>query len=313
MQVHQGLEDLPAFKHTVLSIGMYDGVHIGHQFIIHRLRDMAAKHGGESVLMTFHPHPRLVLHPDDNSLKLITTIEEKAELLEKMGLDHLVIVPFTEALSQMEAEDYIRELLVHYFHPRVLVIGYDHRYGKGRRGDIHLLREMGNELGYEVDEIPAQTVDDITVSSTKVRQALLEGDIATANEFLAYPFTLSGTVIHGEKVGRSLGYPTANLHIDNPYKLVPPNGIYAVWVEVDGARYMGALSIGYRPTFTSEKKRCIEVYILHFDGNLYGKTITLTFAARIRDEKKFDSKDALIARMATDVVEAEHLLASSAK
>lgn len=308
MHVHEGLENLPEFKNTILSIGMYDGVHLGHQFIIRRLCQLAKEQQGESVLMTFHPHPRLVIHPDDNTLKLITTIEEKALLLEEMGLDHLVIVPFSAEFSQIAAESYIRDVLVKYFQPKVIVIGHDHRYGKGRSGDIRLLQQLGGSLGYTVDEIPAQTVDEITVSSTKVRQALLQGDIATANELLAYPFTLSGTVVHGEKVGRLLGYPTANLHIGNPYKLIPPTGIYAVWVDVDGARHKGALSIGYRPTFTQDKKLCIEVFILHFKGNLYGKTITLTFVARIRDEEKFNSKEALIAQMNKDVEKTERLL-----
>jgi len=308
MQVHQGLEHLPFFQHTILSIGTYDGVHMGHLSIIHRLCELAKQYQKESVILTFHPHPRLVLNPDNNNLKLITTIEEKAAQLEILGIDHLVIAPFTPSFSQMSAEQYIEEVLVKYFHPKVIVIGYDHRYGKNRSGEIRLLQSMGPVCGFTVEEIPAETIDDIAISSTKTRQALLEGDMKTANEFLSAPFTLCGKVIHGEKVGRTLGFPTANIQVNDPYKLIPPAGVYAVWVDTEGGRYKGALSIGFRPTFTAEKKLTIEVYLLDFSGELYDKIITLTFVQRLRGDKKYESVDELVRQMEKDVLAVNSLL-----
>jgi len=225
MQTHKGLNQLPNFKNAVLTIGTYDGVHFGHQQIIKRINDIAHEIDGESVMLTFDPHPRLVLNPNDDKLKLISTIDEKEELLEKFGLDHLVIAEFSKEFAAMEAEEYVEKVLINNFHPKCIVIGYDHRFGKNRKGDIALLKKLASKYKYTLEEISAQTLDEISVSSTKVRNALLDGDIKHANQFLAHPFTIKGKVIHGDKIGRVLGFPTANIEISNPHKLIPASGV----------------------------------------------------------------------------------------
>ena len=260
MQIHKGLQHLPNFKNAVLTIGTYDGVHFGHQQIIKRLNDIAAEINGESILLTFDPHPRLILNPNDNKLKLISTIDEKEELLEKYGLNHLVIVEFSKEFASMEADEYVEKILINNFHPKKIIIGYDHRFGKNRKGNIDLLRQLSTKYNYEVEEIPAQTLDEISVSSTKVRTALLEGDIIQANEFLAHPFTIKGNVIHGDKIGRILGFPTANIEVSNPHKLIPASGVYAVKIKIKDTYYKGALSIGYRETVFDNSKLTIEVF-----------------------------------------------------
>jgi riboflavin kinase/FMN adenylyltransferase len=308
MIIHQGLEHLPDFKNAVLTIGTYDGVHAGHQAIIQRINQIAESIGGESVVLTFDPHPRLVLDGGSKDLKLISTIEEKIALLESFGLQHLVITPFSRDFASMEAEDYVRQTLVQKFHPKVIVIGYDHRFGKERKGDIHLLRKMGPEFGFQVEEIPVQTIDEISVSSTKVRNALMAGDIVTANQLLAHPFTLCGTVVHGDKIGRKLGYPTANILIKDPYKLIPPPGVYAAWVDVEGKRYQGALSIGYRPTVTEKGELRVEVFIRDFNKDIYGQELRLILMKKIRDDRKFENLDALILQMQEDVAQCWRIL-----
>ncbi|HRB69562.1 MAG TPA: bifunctional riboflavin kinase/FAD synthetase, partial [Chitinophagales bacterium] len=275
MQIHKGLQHLPNFKNAVLTIGTYDGVHFGHQQIIKRLNDIAAEINGESILLTFDPHPRLILNPNDNKLKLISTIDEKEELLEKYGLNHLVIVEFSKEFASMEADEYVEKILINNFHPKKIIIGYDHRFGKNRKGNIDLLRQLSTKYNYEVEEIPAQTLDEISVSSTKVRTALLEGDIIQANEFLAHPFTIKGNVIHGDKIGRILGFPTANIEVSNPHKLIPASGVYAVKIKIKDTYYKGALSIGYRETVFDNSKLTIEVFIIDFDGDLYNQQLDM--------------------------------------
>lgn len=309
MQVHRGFKHLPSFKNAVLSIGTYDGVHAGHQVIIQRLNEIAKDIDGESVLLTFDPHPRLVLHPQDKSLKLISTIEEKIHLLESFGLQHLVIAEFSVDFASMDAEKYVEEVLIKNFHPKKIIIGYDHRFGKGRTGDIQLLQALGPKFGYDVEEISVQTIDEISVSSTKVRQALASGDIKTANQYLAHPFTLSGTVVHGDKIGRTLGFPTANLKVTGEHKLIPTPGVYAVKVLIDNEILKGALNIGHRPTVTSDGELRVEVYILDYEGDLYDKEITLVFVDFIRKDEKFNSLDDLIQRMNQDIIEVRAALA----
>ena len=308
MQVHKGLDHLPVFKNAVLTIGTYDGVHVGHQVIIQRINELAAEINGESVVLTFDPHPRLVLNPNDRDLKLISTIDEKIALFEQFGLDHLVITPFSTAFASMDAQEYVEQVLVRRFHPKIIVIGYDHRFGKGRTGDIDLLRALGPQYGYTVEEISVQTIDEISVSSTKVRKALLEGNIRDANAWLAHPFTLHGEVVHGDKLGRTLGFPTANLNIADPYKLIPPPGVYAVWADIGTQRYQGALNIGYRPTVVDQGELRVEVFILDFNGELYGKDIRLVFVDHIRSDQKFDSLDDLIKQMHKDVDQVRTIL-----
>lgn len=301
MQIHKGINQLPVFKNTVLTIGTYDGVHFGHQQIIRRLKDIAREIDGETVLLTFDPHPRLILHPDDEKLKLISTIDEKEELLASFGLDHLVIAEFSKEFASLDAKEYVERILIANFHPKKIVIGYDHRFGKNRQGDIHLLRSLASTYHFEVEEIPAQTIDEISVSSTKVRNALLDGDIHTANQLLAHPFTIKGKVIHGDKIGRVLGFPTANIEISNPHKLIPASGVYAVKIKADGLFYKGALSIGYRETVFDNSKLTIEVFILDFEGDLYNKPLDIIFAAYLRPQIKYDNWDLLKVQIEKDV------------
>ncbi|MEZ5054180.1 MAG: bifunctional riboflavin kinase/FAD synthetase [Chitinophagales bacterium] len=302
MQVHKGIHHLPTFKNAVLTIGTYDGVHFGHQQIIKRINDIAKEIEGESVMLTFDPHPRLILNPNDNKLKLISTIDEKEELLEEFGLNHLVIVEFSKEFASTDAEEYVEKILVQNFHPKRIVIGYDHRFGKGRQGNIDLLRQLAPKYGYEVEEIPAQTLDEISISSTKVRNALLDGDIQQANEFLAHQFTIKGKVVHGDKIGRILGFPTANIEISNPHKLIPASGVYAVKLKIEDTFYKGALSIGYRETVFDNSSLTIEVFILDFDGDLYNKEIDMIFVQYLRPQIKYENWDLLKEQIEKDVI-----------
>lgn len=308
MNVFNGLDNLPDFKNAVLTIGSYDGVHFGHQQIINRVNTIAKEIGGESVLLTFYPHPRLILHPNDNTLKLITTIDEKIELLEELGLDNLVIVPFSQEFAQQDAEVYIENVLIKNFHPKYICVGYDHRFGKNRTGDYSLLNQLKTKFNYSLEEIPAQTIDEISVSSTKVRKALLSGDIQTANHFLAYPFKIKSKVIHGDKIGRILGFPTANIEVSDEYKLIPASGVYAVWVTIDQQKYKGALSIGYRETVFDNSELTIEVFILDFEQNIYDKSIELIFVDYIRPQIKYDNWDLLKEQIEKDVQQINAIL-----
>lgn len=301
MQIHKGLDKLPNIKNAVLTIGTYDGVHFGHQQIIKRINDIAHAINGESVMLTFDPHPRLVLNPNDDKLKLISTIDEKEELLERFGLNHLVIVEFSKEFSSMDAEDYVKKILVDNFHPKKIVIGYDHHFGKNRTGNIELLKKLETKYHYTVEEIPAQTLDEISVSSTKVRNALLSGDIKHANQFLSHPFTIKGKVIHGDKIGRILGFPTANIEISNPHKLIPASGVYAVKIKIDNKFYKGALSIGYRETVFDNSKLTVEVFILDFNGDLYNKNLDMIFVDFIRPQIKYENWDLLKLQIEKDV------------
>lgn len=302
MLIHNSLNHLPTFKNAVLTIGTYDGVHFGHQQIIKRINDIAKEIEGESVMLTFDPHPRLILNPNDNKLKLISTIDEKEELLEEFGLNHLVIVEFSKEFASTDAEEYVEKILVQNFHPKRIVIGYDHRFGKGRQGNIDLLRQLAPKYGYEVEEIPAQTLDEISISSTKVRNALLDGDIQQANEFLAHPFTIKGKVVHGDKIGRILGFPTANIEISNPHKLIPASGVYAVKLKIEDTFYKGALSIGYRETVFDNSSLTIEVFILDFEGDLYNKELDMIFVQYLRPQIKYENWDLLKEQIEKDVI-----------
>jgi riboflavin kinase/FMN adenylyltransferase len=301
MNVYYGFDQLPVFTNAVLTIGTYDGVHFGHQQIIKRINDIAREIDGESILLTFDPHPRMILHPDDPTLKLISTIDEKIELLKDYGLQNMVIVEFSPTFASTPAIDYIEHILIKNFHPKYICVGYDHRFGQGRKGDIHLLREFSAEYGYTVDELPAQTVDEISVSSTKVRNDLLKGDIREANLLLAHPFSMRGQVIHGDKIGRVLGFPTANIQIKSSHKLIPASGVYAVKVRIDDHFYKGALSIGYRETVFDNSCLTTEVFILDFDGNLYNQEIELIFVDYLRPQIKYDHWDLLKVQIEKDV------------
>jgi riboflavin kinase / FMN adenylyltransferase len=294
-------------KGAVVTTGTFDGVHMGHCKIISRLNEIAAKRGGESVLLTFHPHPRMVLFPDDHGLQLITTLEEKIQLLEEAGVQNLIIHPFTKEFSRITSIDFIRDILVNSLGTSVLVIGYDHHFGRNREGSFEHLRESGPLYGFDVEEISVQDVDEVAVSSTKIRKALLDGDLETANKYLAHPYQLSGTVIHGDKLGREIGYPTANMRVDNMNKLVPANGVYACYVLINDKKLKGMLNIGTRPTVNGQTKR-VEVNIFDFEEEIYGQQLVLELKGKIRDEKKFENMGQLKERLGVDKNLAERML-----
>lgn len=299
MIIHRSINEIAKINNPILTVGTFDGVHIGHQKIISRINEIAKEKGGESVLLTFHPHPRLVLFPDDDSLKLINTIDEKTSLLDQFKLDHVIYMAFEKQLSRMTPVEYVRDILVNKIGINTIVIGYDHHFGRNREGDIDLLRELGPIYDFEVIEISAQDIDDITVSSTKVRKAIEEGEIRTATEFLGHKFTLSGTVVKGQQIGRELGFPTANLQISDPNKIVPGNGVYAVKGKVNGQILRGMLNIGVKPTL-GNRDQSIEVHFFEFNEDLYGQEVTIEFVDRIRDEKKFENLQALKSQLIID-------------
>ncbi|MFT6167053.1 MAG: riboflavin kinase/FMN adenylyltransferase [Vicingaceae bacterium] len=307
MKVYKGLEEFEKLKNAIVTTGTFDGVHQGHRKILNRLIEVAKKNKGESVLITFFPHPRMVLQPDSD-LKLINTIDEKIELLREVGIDHLIIHPFTKEFSRTTSLEFVRDLLVNEIGTTKLVIGYDHHFGRNREGSFEHLKEFGPIYGFEVEEISVQDVDNVNVSSTKVRKALEDGEVDVAANYLGYSFFLQGVVVHGQKIGRELGYPTANVEIQNPYKLIPANGIYAVKVNVGNEMYNGMLNIGTRPTIEHSDKVSVEVHLFNFSEDIYGKEITVSLVQRIRSEKKFDNREALIAEMEKDKVRVEQVL-----
>lgn len=284
---------------SVVTTGTFDGVHLGHQRILEQVVQCAKKKQGESILLTFHPHPRMVLDPLHAGIQLLTTLEERKRLLERSGLDHLVVLPFTRELAQLSSGEFIREILVKKLRTRVLVIGYNHRFGKNREGSFAHLKEVAPEFGFIVEEIKAVDIDQNAVSSTRIRQSLHHGDIQTANALLGYEYSCSGTVIHGDHRGSSLGFPTANMEIQDPLKLIPANGVYSVTSSVGGVPYKGMMNIGTGPTFKG-KKRKLEVHLLGFTGDLYGETLQICFRKRIRDERTFAGPEELRAQLLKD-------------
>src|ERR1700754_438305 len=248
MRVYHHIDEFTAVKNAVVTIGTFDGVHIGHRKIISGIKELADSIGGETVILTFFPHPRMILHPGDESLKLITTMDEKAQLMEALGVDHLIITPFSRDFSNQTAEGYIRDVLVNKIGTKKIVIGYDHRFGKDRQGGLQDLLRLGPVYGFDVVEIPEQDINEVAISSTRIRNALLSDQIDLANSYLSYPFFITGTVIRGDQLGRQLGYPTANIVVEEKYKLIPSDGIFAVTVDVAGKEYKGMAYIGSRPT-----------------------------------------------------------------
>ncbi|MGN6417444.1 MAG: bifunctional riboflavin kinase/FAD synthetase [Pseudobacter sp.] len=300
MKVYHSTEQMPAFRNAVVTIGTFDGVHIGHQQILAQLKQEAARIQGETVIITFHPHPRKVVAAGQTPVFLINTIGEKIELLEKNGIDNLVIVPFTEEFARQTPEEYCEHFLIEKFHPHTVIIGYDHRFGQGRKGDYKLLEVYSDKLGFELKEIPAHVINESTVSSTRIREAILNGEIGLAKSLLGYDFFFEGKVVEGNKLGRTLGYPTANLQVAIEEKLVPGNGVYAVTVALpDGTQKNGMMNIGVRPTVDG-KKRMIEVNIFDFDKDIYGSTLRVYVKKYLRGEKKFDGLDALKQQLTMD-------------
>jgi len=278
-------------RQSIVTIGTFDGVHIGHKAILKRLVETAKKENLDSVVLTFFPHPRMVLQ-QKSDIKLINTINERTQLLENTGLEHLVIHPFTHAFSRLTALEYVRDILVNSLKAKKIIIGYDHRFGRNRNADIDDLKEFGKTYNFEVEEISAKELDDVAISSTKIRKALNEGDIDTANSYLGYHFMISGEVIKGKAIGRTIQYPTANLKLKESYKLVPKNGVYVVQSLIEGKRIFGITSIGTNPT-VGGKEKTIETHFLNFNEDLYGKEITIEFLKFIRDEETFDSVEIL--------------------
>jgi riboflavin kinase/FMN adenylyltransferase len=278
-------------RSSVVTIGTFDGVHIGHKAILKRLVNTAKAEDLDSVVLTFFPHPRMVLQTD-SSIQLINTISEKKELLEETGLDHLIIHPFTHAFSRLTAVEYVRDILVNRLKAKKIIIGYDHRFGRNRTATIEDLREFGKTYHFEVEEISAQELDEVAVSSTKIRKALLAGDITTANNFLGYPFMLSGKVVKGKAIGRTIKYPTANLQMESSYKLIPKKGVYIVQSVINNKTIYGITSIGTNPT-VGGKEKTIETYFLDFKEDLYDKILRIEFLTHIRDEENFENVDLL--------------------
>jgi riboflavin kinase/FMN adenylyltransferase len=283
---------------TVVTIGTFDGVHLGHRKILERITNNAKNTGLKSTVLTFFPHPRMVLQKDVD-IKLLNTLEEKKQILEGLGLDYLIIHPFTKQFSRLSATDFVRDILVNNIKAKRIIIGYDHRFGRNRNANIKDLISFGNTFDFEVEEIPAQEIEDVSVSSTKIRKALLDGDVETANSYLNYAYMLTGTVKKGRGLGRDFGFPTANLHIAEEYKLIPKNGAYVVKSHLDGKEYYGMMNIGFNPTVDGSKKS-IEINFFEFDGNLYEKKIQVALLHRIRDEHKFNSIEELKEQLKKD-------------
>lgn len=294
----QGLSNYDKPNPSVVTIGTFDGVHIGHRKILERLIGEGRRLGLQSTLLTFFPHPRMVLQKD-SQIKLLNTIGEKSAILEEMGLDCLVIHPFTREFSRMSAKKFVREVLVETLRVKKVIIGYDHRFGRNRNANIQDLQGFGNLLDFAVEEIPAQVIDAVSVSSTKIRKALEAGDLETANSFLGYTYMLSGSVEKGKRLGRDLGFPTANLKLGADYKLVPASGVYVVRSQIGGKPYHGMMNIGTNPTVGGSGQH-IEVHFFEFRGDLYGTSLEVCLLRRIRDEQKFDSLDALARQLAQD-------------
>lgn len=298
MEIHKGASAFKSDKPTVVTIGTFDGVHAGHQKIIKRLVDSARANNLESVILTFFPHPRMVLQKE-SGIKLINTIEERTDILEQSGIDHLVIHPFTMQFSRLTAREFVKEILVEKLRAKKVIIGYDHRFGRNRTANINDLKKFGEEFDFEVEEITRQDIEEVAVSSTKIRTALEEGRVEKANNYLRHPFSLKGEVVKGRGLGKEFNYPTANINIAEDYKLIPKNGVYVVRSVIEGETYFGMMSIGTNPT-VGGTSRTIESFFFKLDKDLYGKRLEIDLLIRIRDEKKFNSVEELKLAMKQD-------------
>jgi riboflavin kinase/FMN adenylyltransferase len=307
LKVYRKIEDFVPIKNAVVTTGTFDGVHTGHRVIISRINQIAKEIGGESVIITFYPHPQLVLHPEEKNIFVLNTEEEKISLLENYGIDHLIIIPFTKEFAAISYLDFIKKILIDKLHVKRLVIGYDHHFGKERKGSLQHLVDYGSKYHFEVEEISAQKIGDTEVSSTKIRKALLAGDILTANNYLGYDYLLKGCVVKGDHIGTSIGFPTANLEIADSNKLIPVNGVYIVKVKFENKIYGGMMNIGMRPTVNG-KKLAIEVNIFNFDKNIYSEFLNVYIIERLRDEIKFSGIGQLKEQLLVDKETAEKIL-----
>ncbi len=310
MKVYHDIHSFPKLPFPIVTTGTFDGVHLGHCTILEKLKSYRLVSGHETVVITFNPHPRLVLQPNDNKLELLNSLDEKIELLSKQGIDHLLVIPFDKNFAALSSLEFIEQILVKTIGTKKLVIGHDHHFGKNREGSFENLRQSGPQYGFEVEEIPAKDINHVAISSTKVREALHNGDIITANKFLGYQYKMEGIVVKGRQLGDTIGFPTANLEIIGQRKLIPQNGVYAVTVSIDNSIYQGMMNIGNRPTVETNGERKVEVHILNFSGNLYGKKLQISCVDRIRDEKKFTSLDELKSQLKEDKNQIKSLLSS---
>ncbi|GAB4345355.1 MAG: bifunctional riboflavin kinase/FAD synthetase [Flammeovirgaceae bacterium] len=300
MKVYRGVEEFSPLNYAVVTSGTFDGIHYGHQKIIERLKEVAAQCNGETVVITYWPHPRFVLNPDNQNLKLLTTLEEKIELLDFFEIEHLLIIPFNDSFSQLSSKNFIENIIVRQINTKKLVIGYDHKFGKNREGSFDYLKNNAHLYGFEIEEIPAQEIDEVAVSSTKIREALLKGQVEIANKFLCHPYSLKGRVVKGNQLGRKISFPTANILVEDSFKLVPANGIYAVRVNVRGNIYDAMLNIGNRPTIDDNLHKTIEVNIFNFQEDIYDEIITISFLHYLREERKFPNLEALKTQLFRD-------------
>ena len=311
MKIYTDLDQFKA-KRPVVTIGTFDGVHLGHQKVIERLKRIALQHNGETVIFTFHKHPRLVTSPNETNLRLLTTLKEKIHLFEKYGIDHVVVYTFDKAFSELSYTEFVERILVEKMKTHCLVVGYDHKFGKNREGGFDYLKKCAQKFNFEIERLDALSVNEDNVSSTKIRNALESGNIKKANHFLGYEFTLHGKVVEGKQVGRKLGFPTANIEASDKHKIIPGYGVYAVNVVLDKNRYRGMLNIGTRPTFNKNAdNRSIEVNIFDFQENIYNKEITLEFVEKIREEQKFENVGMLVEQLKKDKLTALDILSQT--
>jgi riboflavin kinase/FMN adenylyltransferase len=300
VNIYTDLLEFSNVKKPVLTIGTFDGVHLGHQKIIDFLKQKANEVNGESVVFTFYPHPRMVLHPDDHQLELLQTIDERIEKLAKLGIDHLIVFPFTKEFSRLSAVEFVRDILVNKINIDTLVIGYDHQFGRNREGTKEVLNELAPVYDFNVVEIPAYLKDEVKISSTKIRKALKNGNVDIAKQYLGNYYAINGIVVEGDKIGTTIGFPTANIFVKEAYKLIPANGVYAVKVYLNDNEYLAMLNIGFRPTIKNDNKRSIEVHIFDFNENIYGEKIKIEFVQMIRKEKTFANLEALKQQLIED-------------
>ncbi len=307
MKTYNNINDFTSQTGMVVTVGTFDGLHLGHQKIIARMREIAQEINGETVVVTFDPHPRLVLHSDSKNLKFINTKERKFRLLEKFGIDHLIVIPFTKEFAKNSPEDFIRKYLKEKINIKKLVIGYDHHFGNQREGNFESLTELGKKYGFEVEEISALHINGTAASSTKIRNALIAGEIKLANSMLGYKYSITGVVVEGNKIGRTIGFPTANIEIEDKYKLIAAGGVYACEIEINRERFSGMGNIGFRPTI-GINGLVTEVHIFNFDKDIYGEEITIFFIDRIRNEVKFSGLKELKEQLEKDKVKVKGLL-----
>jgi riboflavin kinase / FMN adenylyltransferase len=307
MIVYKNIHDFKPIKNAVVTSGTFDGVHKGHQKILNRLNEVADGINGESVVITYHPHPRMVIATDSDDLKLLSTIDEKIQLLENQGVKHLIIIPFTREFSELTSSEFINKILVERIGTKKLVIGYDHRFGRNREGGFDYLKENSNQFGFEIEEIPRQEIDHLTISSTKIRNSLIEGNIKIANELLGRMYSFTGLIAKGRQLGRTIGFPTANVQVSEQYKLIPSDGVYAVKVHIRGEEKFGMMNIGMRPTVNGIG-RTQEVNIFDFEDDIYGEKMNVELIDFVRKEKKFNGLDELKAQINQDKTTIKTLL-----